>query len=286
MRAIVFQDQTATGKLNAVIVPTRPSGCHCSYMRCCGRSECIVLPYIMRDWPTAKSQMSIISWTSPSPSALILPISIVTRLPSASLWSRSALPIRRTASPRTGAGTLRHASKDSRAALTSRSYSAGVVDRTLAITSPEAGLMDSIRLPVLSSLLSLTEPGARIAGLQAERIENRLHGVVPRRTWECEKEARIVPMSRGSFHTQPLGRQIPYETFEYRNAAWHSPPQIQGAPMTRAPSKSDWHPASWQTLTAAQQPSYPDRAALDRAVADLSRLPPLVTSWEVDAPEG
>ena len=53
--------------------------------------------------------------------------------------------------------------------------------------------------------------------------------------------------------------------------------------MTRAPSKSDWHPASWQALTAAQQPSYPDQAALDRAVADLSRLPPLVTSWEVDA---
>ena len=39
-----FHDQTATGKLNAVIVPTSPTGCHCSYMRCCGRSECIVLP--------------------------------------------------------------------------------------------------------------------------------------------------------------------------------------------------------------------------------------------------
>ena len=53
--------------------------------------------------------------------------------------------------------------------------------------------------------------------------------------------------------------------------------------MTRSPSKADWHPASWQSLPASQQPSYPDRAALDRAVADLSRLPPLVTSWEVDA---
>ena len=53
--------------------------------------------------------------------------------------------------------------------------------------------------------------------------------------------------------------------------------------MTRVPSKADWHPASWQSLSASQQPSYPDRAALDRAVADLSRLPPLVTSWEVDA---
>ena len=53
--------------------------------------------------------------------------------------------------------------------------------------------------------------------------------------------------------------------------------------MTRIAAKNEWHPASWQALPAAQQPTYPDQAALDRAVADLSRLPPLVTSWEIDA---
>lgn len=53
--------------------------------------------------------------------------------------------------------------------------------------------------------------------------------------------------------------------------------------MSRSISKADWHPASWQSKQAAQQASYPDTAALDRAVADLSRLPPIVTSWEVDA---
>ena len=37
-----FQDHTATGKLNAEMTPTTPSGCHCSYMRCWPRSECIV----------------------------------------------------------------------------------------------------------------------------------------------------------------------------------------------------------------------------------------------------
>ncbi|MEX2495458.1 MAG: 3-deoxy-7-phosphoheptulonate synthase class II [Woeseia sp.] len=52
--------------------------------------------------------------------------------------------------------------------------------------------------------------------------------------------------------------------------------------MTRAIGKTDWHPASWQRLDAAQQPTYPDQAALERAVADLSRLPPLVTSWEIE----
>ncbi len=53
--------------------------------------------------------------------------------------------------------------------------------------------------------------------------------------------------------------------------------------MTRNPGRTDWHPASWQSMSAAQQPSYPDRAALDRVVSELSRLPPIVTSWEVDA---
>ena len=40
----LFQAQTATGKLKAVMTPTTPSGCHCSYMRWPGRSECMVSP--------------------------------------------------------------------------------------------------------------------------------------------------------------------------------------------------------------------------------------------------
>ena len=39
-----FQDHTATGKLKAVMTPTGPSGCHCSYIRWRGRSETIVRP--------------------------------------------------------------------------------------------------------------------------------------------------------------------------------------------------------------------------------------------------
>lgn len=53
--------------------------------------------------------------------------------------------------------------------------------------------------------------------------------------------------------------------------------------MTRAVTKSDWHPASWQSRDAQQQPSYPNQAELERAIADLSRLPPIVTSWEIEA---
>lgn len=53
--------------------------------------------------------------------------------------------------------------------------------------------------------------------------------------------------------------------------------------MSRTVPKSDWHPASWQAMNAQQQPSYPDTAALERVIADLSRLPPIVTSWEIEA---
>ena len=52
--------------------------------------------------------------------------------------------------------------------------------------------------------------------------------------------------------------------------------------MSRTIPRVDWHPASWQSQEASQQAAYPDQAALERAVADLSRLPPLTTSWEID----
>jgi len=44
-----------------------------------------------------------------------------------------------------------------------------------------------------------------------------------------------------------------------------------------------WSPRSWQQRPASQLPVYPDPAALDRVLAMLSRLPPLVTSWEIEA---
>lgn len=46
---------------------------------------------------------------------------------------------------------------------------------------------------------------------------------------------------------------------------------------------SEWSPQSWQRRVAAQQPTYPSQEALDTALARLSRLPPLVTSWEIES---
>jgi 3-deoxy-7-phosphoheptulonate synthase len=45
----------------------------------------------------------------------------------------------------------------------------------------------------------------------------------------------------------------------------------------------DWRPDSWQQFNATQQANYPDAAELDLAVRQLAELPPLVTSWEVEA---
>ena len=43
-----------------------------------------------------------------------------------------------------------------------------------------------------------------------------------------------------------------------------------------------WSPHSWREKTVIQMPDYPDSEALREVVGQLGRLPPLVTSWEVE----
>ena len=47
-------------------------------------------------------------------------------------------------------------------------------------------------------------------------------------------------------------------------------------------SVGEWSPRSWREKVATQQPDYPDPHELDRVLVCLSKLPPLVTSWEVE----
>jgi 3-deoxy-7-phosphoheptulonate synthase len=49
---------------------------------------------------------------------------------------------------------------------------------------------------------------------------------------------------------------------------------------------TEWHPTSWKSKPAKQLPVYPDEDRLAEAVAELSSLPPLVTSWEVERLKG
>jgi 3-deoxy-7-phosphoheptulonate synthase len=51
----------------------------------------------------------------------------------------------------------------------------------------------------------------------------------------------------------------------------------------RTPATTSWHSASWQTKPAQQQPVYADPQAVERIVAEIARLPPIVVSWEVEA---
>ena len=53
--------------------------------------------------------------------------------------------------------------------------------------------------------------------------------------------------------------------------------------MNVAVETGGWTPDSWQRLPALQQPVYKDFARLQRVLAELGRLPPIVVSWEIDA---
>ena len=49
---------------------------------------------------------------------------------------------------------------------------------------------------------------------------------------------------------------------------------------------NNWTPASWQQKVVLQQPNYIDDAELQNALQRLAKLPPLVTSWEIESLKG
>ena len=53
--------------------------------------------------------------------------------------------------------------------------------------------------------------------------------------------------------------------------------------MASSASPPGWTPSSWRSLPIKQQPKYPDAERLEAALVEIRRLPPLVTSQEVDA---
>ena len=60
-------------------------------------------------------------------------------------------------------------------------------------------------------------------------------------------------------------------------------PSLGEPSSVEPPSRGSWSCQSWRAFPSAQQPHYPDRAALDRVLAELSALPPLVTSYEIES---
>ncbi|MFQ5741798.1 MAG: class II 3-deoxy-7-phosphoheptulonate synthase [Acidobacteriota bacterium] len=53
-------------------------------------------------------------------------------------------------------------------------------------------------------------------------------------------------------------------------------------PAESASLRPDWSIDSWRSTEALQQPVYPEPGRLNEVVAKLSKLPPLVTSWEIE----
>jgi 3-deoxy-7-phosphoheptulonate synthase len=56
--------------------------------------------------------------------------------------------------------------------------------------------------------------------------------------------------------------------------------------VVRRRNGQDWAPDSWQRCEAEQMPIYPDPEKCKEIVSNLSSLPPLVTSWEVEELKG
>ncbi len=61
------------------------------------------------------------------------------------------------------------------------------------------------------------------------------------------------------------------------------PPASATPPHEGAGAPREWTPDGWRSRPCLQQPRWPDPAALEAALAELRRLPPLVTSWEIEA---
>ncbi|MEX0593430.1 MAG: 3-deoxy-7-phosphoheptulonate synthase class II [Balneolaceae bacterium] len=60
---------------------------------------------------------------------------------------------------------------------------------------------------------------------------------------------------------------------------------IDSIPIKRSKrlEESEWHPLSWNDRKVNQLPTYPDPKHLQKVYDELRNLPPLVTSWEVEA---
>jgi 3-deoxy-7-phosphoheptulonate synthase len=65
---------------------------------------------------------------------------------------------------------------------------------------------------------------------------------------------------------------LPDLSVEATMAAMQAPPHTQGS--------DGWSPSGWRALSAAQQPDWPDRDAVDTVLEQVAKLPPLVFAGE------
>jgi hypothetical protein len=153
-----YHDGTATGKFPAVITAATPTGTRKVNRFLSGISDGTVCPYSLRPSPRKKSQVSMISCTSPSASAYGLPISSVTSAARLFLLASTSRPIEAITRPRTGAGTFAHsrcASLAVRHAPANVSASASPTVATVSLS--RAGLTEVYESEPAASLPPMTE---------------------------------------------------------------------------------------------------------------------------------
>ncbi|MFU8813500.1 MAG: class II 3-deoxy-7-phosphoheptulonate synthase [Balneolaceae bacterium] len=62
-----------------------------------------------------------------------------------------------------------------------------------------------------------------------------------------------------------------------------TPKTVNPIRIPAAFNQDEWHPLSWNNKPIEQLPPYPDTEKLQQAYSELKDLPPLITSWEVEA---
>ncbi len=60
----------------------------------------------------------------------------------------------------------------------------------------------------------------------------------------------------------------------------HSRSKRTAAKVSAKVSRGEWSPTSWRGYKAAQQPNYPNPIALEQAVEEIRRSPPLIFAGE------
>src|SRR3954452_10916484 len=121
--------------------------------------------------------MSIISWTSPRASEVILPTSTLTSVARSSWCRARTSPSRRTSAPRNGAGVSRQVRNAACARVTAASTSAAAAQLTPATGSPLTGEV-TVRGPASCRGLTPQRPAASRARLVSSACVGRVVGGV------------------------------------------------------------------------------------------------------------